>query len=1290
MPSNLDPLLSTFARPPRDFSPVPIWWWSGERVEPDRLRWQLEQFAAGGVYNLIVLNLASAGPMYGCDADDPLFFSERWWSLFLGACADAERLGMRLWFYDQIGFSGANFQGRLVSRHPEWAAQTLDAALSEPDLPPGARVLARFPGRIVFSIDRGFDYFNRDACAALLDTVHGEFERRAGRYLGNVIAGSFQDELPSMPLWSPHFAEAFARRAGYSIVDHLSALWEDHGPEAEQVRLDYHRVRADLAEQAFFRPLSRWHEKHGLLVGFDQQGPSRRGEPLATVAQYADYTRTHRWYSAPGCDHEGHAKIHSSLAHLYDRPRVWLEAFHSSGWGGTLEETFDWLLPWLRAGVTLYSPHAVYYSTRGGWWEWAAPSTCWRQPYWKHYPLFADTVSRLCWLLSRGHHVCETALLFPTSTVQAGSLQKGCTEAARRAETVWNDLTGSMVWCNFKPGWMDQWSRDYDVLDEDSLARATLQGARLVIGRESFGTLVLPACRHLPAGAAGLLGDFVEAGGRLVALAIVPEKVPASDAAELRRLRAHFEAGRAVLAVGETEARTAVLARPARVEAPVPTLHRRVDGLNLLLVTATPGMSTEIDTRARAWWEARLTYDFAPGRYAAALDILVRDARTTPFLLDPFDGACKPVAWRQTREGLVVTVPFTSGPAQILAWPEAGTPEPPSLAGRTPVSAAGTGVVQSLENILFTFSKDWKSEVVPTLDNRHGDFTRPCSTGSPPVQTVALLHRVEAVPGEGLAKSWFQPEQRPEETAVVQAGFGRYGWRVGPVPLAELETAPAREVIYSLACGLFKDPVHIETLGPKGHVSEEFIHFGGTKVGEGVRFRTTVCLDKARSTHLAVGAAGAKRAWINGEPQVETTRGYWWITPIVLTSGVNTIAWEVVPEREVNLRAGWCLVDDPAAFARPEWLTPGDEPRAHTLIRFSARWTVAQETGPVPLQLGCDAPCRLLVDGREIGRQGGFDPYAIGMRVDLYTLPSLPAGAHEVCVEVRDVGHPVKVLVDARSERGECLMSGPDWQVAREAEAPYPAPLFRPPFKDPAWSHLWRRPHPLPRAAWLEGEQPSGVVLAVVPDARVEGMDAAAEWMWWKLPPGARVMRVPARVPCRVWLNGSELRVEKGGRVELPEQEEDLQRVVAARFEAGSGCYGGGLLDGPVTYELAGGRIELGDWEHQGLAGYSGGVRYEQTFMLPTKAGRARVLDLGQVRGTVEVAINGRSAGARFVGPYRFPLDHLVRPGSNTVAITVYNTLGPWIDTQSPSRYVYPGTTRSGMIGPVRILEVEA
>jgi hypothetical protein len=107
------------------------------------------------------------------------------------------------------------------------------------------------------------------------NTTREEFERRLGGYFGEVIVGSFQDELPSLPTWSPVFAEEFARRCGYRIEPVLAALWEQGDATFDRVRLDYQQLRSALCEEALFRPLHEWHEQRDLLVGGRPDGPAR-------------------------------------------------------------------------------------------------------------------------------------------------------------------------------------------------------------------------------------------------------------------------------------------------------------------------------------------------------------------------------------------------------------------------------------------------------------------------------------------------------------------------------------------------------------------------------------------------------------------------------------------------------------------------------------------------------------------------------------------------------------------------------------------------------------------------------------------------------------------------------------------------------------------------------------------------------------------------------------------------------------------------------------------------------
>jgi hypothetical protein len=209
------------------------------------------------------------------------------------------------------------------------------------------------------------------------------------------------------------------------------------------------------------------------------------------------------------------------------------------------------------------------------------------------------------------------------------------------------------------------------------------------------------------------------------------------------------------------------------------------------------------------------------------------------------------------------------------------------------------------------------------------------------------------------------------------------------------------------------------------------------------------------------------------------------------------------------------------------------------------------------------------------------------------------------------------------------------------------------------------------------------VELAVVGDV------GGVEWLGFRLAPGARRLRVPGYGAVEVFVDG----VRVGGGVGDVEVEVPAGgRECAVRVATVPGCRSGAALAGPVRVETGAGRIEVGDWEAAGLAGYSGGVRYRRRVTVAggaaakqvTVAGGAAVLDLGRVRGTAEVAVNGRSAGVRVCAPYRFPVELV--DGVNDVEVVVYNTLGPYLDAVSPTHFVFAGQRVSGLLGPVRLV----
>ncbi|MBI2941012.1 MAG: hypothetical protein HYY04_11310 [Chloroflexi bacterium] len=1209
MPNTTAPitLRSTFENPPAAYRPTPAWWWGAERVTPERVEWELQRFHEGGIPALVIFSLAPDAPYQGSPADDPAWFSDEWWDVVAHACAVAERLGMQLWFYDRIGFGQSRLIRELVDANPPFAARMLERARSAEALPAGAEALATIDDHVYFhrpgpptgahlGIER-CDICQPAAAAALLDVTHGQWERRLGRYLGSVIAGSFQDELRPLATWTPGLPAAFRRRTGADLLAHLPDLF-DTRPAGTAARVAYRRAMAELAEEAFFKPLHDWHVRHGMLVSCDQIQRARHGDPLVGQLAYHDYPRTHRWFLAPGNDHNGETRVHSSLAHLYGRPRVWFEAFHSSGWGGTLEETFHWLLPWLQQGVTLYHPHSVYYSTKGSWWEWAPPSTCWRQPYWQHYPLFAQTVARLCATLSQGAHRCDVALVYPSSAIQADLPLSGPAPESYETTRAFWELAGNVSWRNQGlayrddrrdgTGAIEKAGQDFDVIDEDSLLAGEVRDGHLQVAGERFRALIFPRTRYVPLGALQQARRLVQAGGLALFVGALPEQAADGEGqdAEIAALMAELlpiecRSGDAVWQFrGPGGGLAAFVATAHQVTAflhehlappvvgDVRALHRQVDGRDLYLIVprATFPPPEERENRFVRYRDpasfGRLVVAGQPVKLDP-VDLVptgrVEEWPTVPERMtvtvcqtgpveqwDPYDGSVRSArVVARDAETTTVELDLSRSPAAILVF--GGEPSPERDADS-----------QSQISEAIDLGLTWQCELLPTTDNRYGDLDWPPYPGPLSVE-IRRLEYQESTSDRPPASPW----------GSALCSFAPFLETSGPYPagttreqvLARADEGAWRPCWYSPRYGIEKDPFHWSYLGPKGYVPEEFIHLGRVPAGESCAVRTAAVnqTGAVMTALLRVRTSGLAAAWANGEP-VGEGRGEL-VAPVTLEAGANELRLVVTSEGAPHLR--------------------------------------------------------------------GFFHF-------------LPADAIE----------------------------------------PYG--------------------HPLPEGNWLTPEVPVRPVPGLVLDPHPEAGTRVA-WYRCLVPPGAERVYVSIRGAASAVLDGEPLDLVDG-TAHLPHPQRP-ERALAFRVEMPVGTLAGAAFARPVRFDCGPGAIRLGDWRDQGLPHYVGGIRYRRTFDGLPNSG-AVVLDLGRVRGTAEVSVNGQPCGVRLWHPYRFDITAALHDGGtaltpspsptgrggsesgreNELEITVFNTLGPHFGDGHPSPYCYTGQDRSGLFGPVRLL----
>ncbi|MFE3602133.1 hypothetical protein [Streptomyces sp. NPDC059142] len=1244
-------VLARFTEPAATYTPLPIWWWSGAEITRPGLRRQMTELLSQGVRQAVVMCLAPTGPMFGSLADDPPFLSPRWIELLDGACEDARELGFHLWMYDQIGFSGANFQGRLTAVRPDFAGLALH----------------RRPDGVIEERVSGFDYFGVEACAALLDQVHGELERQVGHWFGTVIPGFFQDELPPMPTWGRDFAASFEKAYGYDLLPLRSALFSGArylgaaSRDAARVRRDYHAHRATLARRAFFDPLDDWFAERGLLCGFDQASPAREGDPVGGVLLYGDYLSTHRGYGAPGSDHWGDPKAHSSLAHAHGGRRTWIEAFHSTGWGGTLEETYDWLAPFLRRGANLYDPHAVYYSTAGGWWEWAPPSTCWRQPYWPSYHQFAGAVTRLCSVLSGGTHVCDTVLLSPTSTAQAYLTLEGPLPPARRAVAAYHELNGVSAWFAERRGVLERAGTDHDTLDEATVAGGTVTAdGGLRIGHETYRNVVIPDAALVDEAAESVLAEFARAGGRVVRVG----RSPVGPAL----------AGLAVRVATPRDVPAALAAGPVRVRADAPYLLRRFAGGDhgtwVVLLTAhdeisgTKAPMTRLEGLERHdWADAGFPwdeywrqlredgYDFVPPGDRRARVTVEGLPPLRAQRWDPRTGARTELTVADEGDGAfwTVEVDFADGPVALLVLgaelPDATREPLGEPVGSVPVAGP------------------WRARARSTLDNSHGDLAAADRTGVLPLEVWRLEHRADDAPGGDSAAADDGADGRaaPAGWRPVIAGYG---------PFAEVRDPDGawRPARWSLSRGIHKDPVHEGPLGPKGYVPEEFLDWRRVDRGATVAVRTRIALPgpagDGAPRYLAVGSGAARRVRLDGAELPAEGAGYQSFSPLPAYPAGREAELEIefTAERDGPLRASFAVVTDPAAYRRPEWLTGAAPTRTFRLTQ------VPQDA---EILVACEGACTVLVNGVEVGRQGDFNPYPghREIRVHPYDLRTvLRPGENTLVLRLGEGG---AATVDSRSLD---VLSGPGWEAA--------APR-RHHQRDPRFLCARVRPHPLPGASWLEpGAAQNGVALPLVPRSPAVAPGPRTEWLRFPAPLGTTALRIPTGLDVAVTAAGRAYGPGADGRIRfpapLPARTEILLRVTAT-----DGRSGGALLDTAIEAEVAEAPAELVAWEELGLRALGGEVRHRTVFPAPP-AGRV-VLDLGEVRGTADVLVNGALVDRLVWGPWRTEITGALRPGDNDLEIVVRSTLAGYLDDASPTMAVAAGQVRTGLFGPVRL-----
>jgi hypothetical protein len=560
-----------FADPPRAFSSAPLWVWNDMLTEQQVVD-TMRDLAKQKVKQVFV------HPRPGLMTP---YLSEEWFKLWKAALAEAERLDMNVWIYDEnsypSGFAGGfvpdampQSRGRgLTLREektvPKWQTNTVAVfrlgSDKQEDVTSQVRSGTALPANasyLVASVQRAptspwhggrfyVDLLYPGVTEKFLDITLGAYQRHVGNQFGKRVPGMFTDEPNIHPAgglpWTDDLPEQFKKRWGYDLMQVLPSLQLETG-DWQRVRHNYYSLLNDLFIERWARPYRDACAKAGLeMTGhyWEHDWPHCVGVP-DNMAMYV-------WQQRPAIDclmnqyaENTHAQFGNvrmvrelgSIANQFGIPRTLCEVYGAGGWDLRFEDMkrqADWLGV---LGVNTFDQHLSYVTIRGARKRDHPQSFSYHEPWWDSYNCMGAYLERLSVAVSQGEQVNHVLVLEPTSS--AWMYQGNEARLKALGDSFFNLLMS-----------LESAQAEYDLGCEDVMNRfgrvwvryGTSQKAFFTIGGRFYDTIVLPPLtENLNSRTWDLLQEYVASGGKVVScVTAVPRRdgapAPSNTAATL-------------------------------------------------------------------------------------------------------------------------------------------------------------------------------------------------------------------------------------------------------------------------------------------------------------------------------------------------------------------------------------------------------------------------------------------------------------------------------------------------------------------------------------------------------------------------------------------------------------------------------------------------------------------------------------------------------------------------------------------------------------------------------------
>jgi hypothetical protein len=463
------------------------------------------------------------------------------WDVLRRGVRIAHEEGLRVWIYDEEGYPSGAAGGLVLDKAPSCEAQGLIRVI-------GAAGEIRYEVVTLYEATHATENFYKKrhyinildpvAVATFLEVTHDRYAR-ALEPIGRYVEAFFTDEpslisvyipgereYPRTLPWHPRVPDEFRARKGYDLLPHRESLFVDVGEMDRKIRCDFYEVIAELCAETYFGGVQKWCHSHhvassGHLLGEETMvwQTDFDGDPFTCYRKF-DIPGIDMILSDPekimAKDYFLVPKLAGSASRLQGGRRLMCEI---SDFFGTMDKhpatmeqmkcTAGILFSFGVTDLCSYYPlsFAPEHEVKAG--EFSV----------KEYRNYTEFAARLNSLFTAGKIGTRVAVVYPIVSLWANFTPSNRSMYEPHPSPEVRFLDGAFT--DLCRGLLQQ-QIDYDIINEESLARASINGNELVVGEQRYDVLVLPPADTIRVRTLETILEFVEGGGSALAHALVP------------------------------------------------------------------------------------------------------------------------------------------------------------------------------------------------------------------------------------------------------------------------------------------------------------------------------------------------------------------------------------------------------------------------------------------------------------------------------------------------------------------------------------------------------------------------------------------------------------------------------------------------------------------------------------------------------------------------------------------------------------------------------------------------